>query len=162
MSKPLIIAIDFDGTIVEHQYPDIGSPVPGAFDYMRQFVERGAKLILWTMRHGQELEDAVAFVKDSGIELFGVNCNPNQHTWTDSPKAYAQVYIDDAAFGCPLCESKRMGGRPYVDWDIVGPAILAILEVKDDGRKHPDCSHGTTKKRQKHLGKKPRTARRKS
>lgn len=124
----MIIAVDFDGTIVEHRYPDIGEPCPGAIDCMRQFASAGAKLILWTMRHGKELSDAVDYLKDAGIELFGVNENPNQKSWTDSPKVYAHIYIDDAAFGCPLRESARMGGRPYVDWDAVGPEVLKAIQ----------------------------------
>lgn len=133
----MYIAIDFDGTIAEHEYPDIGAPVPGAFAYLKQFQEAGAKLILWTMRgnskDGKTLDQAVDFCRENGVEFFGVNYNPTQNAWTDSRKAYAQLYIDDAAFGCPTRESPRFGGRPFVDWDVVGPAVLKI--IKDSKRK---------------------------
>ena len=128
----LIIAIDFDGTIVDHRFPDIGEPVPGAFRWLKEFREAGAKLLLWTMRSdGQEsgnvLTDAVAFCRNNGIEFDAVNESPEQKTWTTSPKCYAHVYIDDAAFGCPLRENPRSGGRPFVDWDVVGPVIAAMI-----------------------------------
>ncbi len=128
------IAIDFDGTIVEHEYPEIGQPVPGAIEWMKAFMSAGARLILWTMRcdsdeSGPVLSDAVAFCNSANIDFYGVNANPDQH-WSKSPKAYAHVYIDDAAFGCPLRENPRAGGRPFVDWDAVGPKVLQM--IKDD------------------------------
>ena len=124
------IAIDFDGTIVLHEFPDIGREVPGAFEWMKKFQDAGCKLILWTMRSdgdnfGPVLTQAVEFCRERGVEFWGVNENPGQD-WSDSPKAYAHVYIDDAAFGCPLVENP--GGRPFVDWDSVGPAILCRIK----------------------------------
>jgi hydroxymethylpyrimidine pyrophosphatase-like HAD family hydrolase len=115
-SKPHapIVAIDFDGTIVEHRYPDIGEPVPYALETMRAMQSEGYKLILFTMRSGQFLQEAVDYLGAEGIELWGVNTNPAQKHWTDSPKVYAHVYIDDAAFGCPLIEKED--DRPVVDW----------------------------------------------
>jgi hypothetical protein len=128
----MYIAIDFDGTIVEHQYPEIGRPAPGAFTWLKKFQEAGAKLILWTMRcddgsHGETLKRAVEFCRANGVEFYGVNCNPSQASWTKSPKAYSHIYIDDAAFGCPLRESAEMGARPMVNWDKVGPAVYDLL-----------------------------------
>lgn len=124
-----IIAVDFDGTIVDHRYPDIGNPVPGAIKWMKEFLASGASLILWTMRSREELDAAVTYCRDQGVTFWGVNRNPGQHLWTDSPKVYAHVYIDDAAFGCPLLENPRSGGRPYVDWDQVGPKIMQSLSL---------------------------------
>lgn len=132
MSK--IIAVDFDGTIVDHQYPDVGREVPGAIHWLKQFQKAGAKLILWTMRSdgrpdgSTPLADAVQFCHEHGIEFWGVNTNPGQESWTGSPKAYAHLYIDDAAFGCPLIENPRMGGRPYVNWAEIGPTVFMWLE----------------------------------
>lgn len=129
----MIVAIDFDGTIVDHQYPKIGNSVPGAIQWMRRFQELGAKLILWTMRSdGREdgfdpLNQAVEYCRSNGVEFFGLNHNPEQDEWTTSPKAYAHIYIDDAAFGCPLRENPRASGRPFVDWDVVGPAVEKML-----------------------------------
>ncbi|MCK5019747.1 MAG: hypothetical protein KAS32_22000 [Candidatus Peribacteraceae bacterium] len=108
--------IDFDGTMVDHVYPEIGKPVPGAIEWCKSFMSSGCKIILWTMRSGKELAEAVNYMTENGIELFGVNENPSQHTWTKSPKAYGHIYIDDAAVGCPLISIKGYN-RPCVDWE---------------------------------------------
>jgi len=121
----VVIAIDFDGTCVEHHYPETGPDVPGAEDTLRELQAAGAKLILWTMRSGDGLEKAKRWFHVRGILLYGVNRNPTQH-WTQSPKAYAQIYVDDAALGCPLIPgvtdhpTKGGGPRPMVDWIKVG------------------------------------------
>ena len=119
------IAVDFDGTIVEHKYPDIGLPVIGAFVWLRSWQELGAELVLWTCRDGIELDEAVAFCKKNGVEFIGVNGVTDP--FTQSPKVFANVYVDDAAFGCPLVQI--WGGRPVVDWKIVGPAIEKRLKT---------------------------------
>lgn len=128
----MIIAVDFDGTIADHRFPDIGRPVPGAFRWMKRLQQSGAKLILWTMRSdgqdcGDVLSEAVQFCQSNGVEFWGINCNPEQHEWTQSPKVYAQRYVDDNAAGCPLRENPRSGGRPFVDWDAIGPELLAMV-----------------------------------
>src|SRR5262245_19855617 len=101
----MYVAIDFDGTLVDHQFPDIGEELPRAFYWLKEWQRLGAKLLLWTMRsdssHGPTLTDAVEYCRKRGVEFFGVNQNPTQ-TWSSSPKAYAHVYVDDAAAGCPL------------------------------------------------------------
>jgi hypothetical protein len=75
---------------------------------------KGYKLILYTMRSGEYLREAVDYLAAEGIELWAVNENPAQRYWTDSPKVYAHIYIDDAALGCPLVEVEN--DRPVVDW----------------------------------------------
>lgn len=69
------------------------------------------------MRGGQELADAVKWFNDRDIPLYGVNENPTQKEWTDSPKVFAQIYIDDAAIGVPLIYPDE--GRPYINWSLV-------------------------------------------
>ncbi len=118
----LIVAIDFDGTCVTHEYPKVGRSI-GAEKVLRRLVDEGAKLILWTMRsdgceHGNMLTDAVNWFKERDIPLFGIQRNPTQDSWTSSPKAYAKIYIDDAALGCPLRNGFK-DERPFVDWDKV-------------------------------------------
>lgn len=120
------IAVDFDGTIAEHEYPKIGKACPGVFEWLIKFQQAGAQLYLWTMRDDVELEEAVKFCKDNGVEFKAVNSNPDQKSWTDSPKLYAKIYIDDAAFGCPLITVP--GTRPFVDWSVVGPEVLKLIE----------------------------------
>lgn len=126
------IAVDFDGTLAEHKFPLIGKPVPGAFYWMKKWQELGAVLMLWTMRSdgqqsGDVLSEAVEFCRQNGVEFDSVNCGVDDRNWTTSQKIHANVYVDDCAFGCPLVESKEMGARPMVDWDIVGPAIYRRL-----------------------------------
>ena len=114
----MIIAVDFDGTVVEHVYPEIGTEIPHCRRVLKALVVKGHHLILYTMRSGKELKEAVAFMKETiGVPLFGVNANPSQHEWTDSPKAYANYYIDDAAIGVPLFHPVDNNRRPYVNWN---------------------------------------------
>ena len=127
----MYICIDFDGTVVDHRYPCVGDPVPLAVHWMQRWVELGARLILFTMRsdggEGRDfLSDAVEYFTVNNIQLFGINRNPDQDSWTSSPKAYGQIYIDDAAFGCPLIHLPTFS-RPCVDWKKVGPAVEEIL-----------------------------------
>lgn len=123
-TKRRVIAVDFDGTCVTHEYPDVGRDI-GAAPVLRELVAVGHSLILWTMRSGKELQDAVKWFEENEIPLFGVNENPDQRSWTESKKAYAKLYIDDAALGVPLLtkpvddNDEDNSGRPYVDWTTV-------------------------------------------
>jgi hypothetical protein len=92
----------------------IGEAVPGAVSVCQRLISAGHQLILWTMRDGIHLVDAVAWCEAENIDFWGINCNPDQH-WSKSPKAYAQ--IDDAALGCPLIHP--LDSRPYVDWEAI-------------------------------------------
>ena len=103
------IAVDFDGTVVEHKYPEIGRPLPGAIDTLLRLNRAGVHLILYTMRDKQNLQDAIDYLEFQGVELYGVNRNPDQASWTSSNKVYADLYIDDHALGCPMTEKG-------VDW----------------------------------------------
>ncbi|MGB3211228.1 MAG: hypothetical protein WBB19_11030 [Desulforhopalus sp.] len=127
----MYICVDFDGTVVDHRYPDIGQPVPGAVVWLQRLQEQGAKIILFTMRSNRPnglnlLRDAVEFMETNNIQLFGVNRNPDQDAWTTSPKAYGEVYVDDSALGCPLVQLKGFA-RPCVDWQKVGPQLEQML-----------------------------------
>ena len=107
-----IIAVDFDGTIVTHEYPEIGKEVPGAIETIKVLQKNGHDVFLWTMRDKLELQEAIAYLEDKGIYLNGYNRSPAQ--FSSSLKQYASIYIDDAALGCPLIYPDQ--GRPYVDW----------------------------------------------
>ena len=111
-----IIAVNFDGTIVTHMYPAIGNDVPNAIKVLHKLQEQGIQLILWTMRSGPQLQEAVDYCTNKGISFGGINATPAQSWWTSSPKAYAPIYIDDAALGCPLLSDKSGSGRPMVNW----------------------------------------------
>lgn len=120
------ILIDFDGTCVTHEFPKIGKDI-GSVQVLKDLVHVGHRLILFTMRshkpfineRGEEedgLADAIKWFADNDIPLYGINTNPTQHTWTDSPKAYGQLLIDDIAMGCPLTWDLTISKRPFVDW----------------------------------------------
>ena len=121
MIEPKTICIDFDGSCCEHCYPEIGKSI-GAEPVLKELVEAGHRLILWTMRSGRELQAAAKWFSDRDIPLFGVNVNKTQRAWTTSPKAYANIFIDDAALGAPLI---RTGDRPYLDWQVVREYLVA-------------------------------------
>lgn len=110
----MIIAVDFDGTCVTHEYPKIGKDI-GAIEVLKELVEHGHQLILYTMRSGKELEEAINWFKDNNITLWASQMNPTQSEWTKSNKCYAQLYIDDAALGCPLAYD-TFSDRPFVNW----------------------------------------------
>ena len=111
----MYIAVDFDGTCVSHEYPYVGHDI-GAIQVLKRIVDSGHEIILNTMRSGNELVDAVQWFVDNNIMLLGINENPTQKSWTDSPKVYAHLYIDDAALGCPLKMDPNVSDRPFVDW----------------------------------------------
>ena len=121
----MTIAIDFDGTCVTHEYPNIGREVEGCVDVLKELVREGHKLILYTMRSGKQLKEAKDWFKEREIPLWGVNENPTQNAWTASPKIYANLYIDDAACGCPLIYDKTKASRPFVDWNAIKIMLLA-------------------------------------
>jgi len=121
----MIIAIDFDGTCVTHDYPNVGKDI-GAVPVLKWLVNEGHQLILWTMRSKGQLHDAVGWFAKNEIPLYGCNKNPNQ-SWSDSPKAYAELYIDDAALGCPLMLEPNISPRPFVDWKRVEYRLKQIF-----------------------------------
>lgn len=124
------ILIDFDGTCVTHAFPEVGLEI-GAVPVLKELVEKGHRLILFTMRGNMKgtqspeqdiivkdggLKDAIGWFESHDIPLYGIQTNPGQHTWTDSPKAYGQLLIDDIALGIPLLVNSHVSSRPYVDW----------------------------------------------
>ncbi len=116
-SRGLTIAVDFDGTCVEHEYPHIGADAEGAVDVLRELSQNDCKLILYTMRSGILLDKAAQWFKVRNIPLYGINANPDQD-WSDSRKVYANLYIDDSAVGCPL-RFVDGAAHPVVDWQKV-------------------------------------------
>lgn len=100
----LKIAVDFDGTIVEHEYPAIGKDKLFAFETLKELQKHGALLILWTFRAGAELDEAVEYCRAKGIEFYAVNRNYPEEVYDSSisRKINADIYIDD----------KNVGGFP--------------------------------------------------
>ena len=98
----MIIAIDFDGTIVEHQYPAIGKILPFAFETLLLLQKKGHQLILWSYRSGRELDEAVSFCEKRGLVFYAINKSyPEEDfcTETCSRKIHADLFIDDRNLG---------------------------------------------------------------
>jgi len=116
----MVIAVDFDGTIVEHRYPAIGEERPFAVQTLRMLIADHHQLILWTVREGELLEDAINWCRERGIEFYAVNRDYPEETLENndqfSRKLKADVFIDD----------RNIGGLP--DWGTIYQMI----------------SHGTT------------------
>ncbi|NEV93067.1 hydrolase [Psychroflexus sp. YR1-1] len=100
-SKRPILAIDFDGTIVENKYPSIGKPMIFAFETLEKLKKSGFTLILWTYRSGERLEEAVEFCKAHGLEFYAVNKSYPEEEYTEhiSRKINADIFIDDRNIG---------------------------------------------------------------
>jgi hypothetical protein len=96
-----VIAVDFDGTIVEHKYPAIGKEMLFAFATLKALQQKGHKLILWTIRTGPLLDDAVEYCRQNGIEFYAVNRNYPEETFDNqtSRKLNVDIFIDDRNVG---------------------------------------------------------------
>ncbi len=98
----MIIAVDFDGTIVKHCYPKIGAELPFAVETLKLLQKEGHRLILWTVRERKELDEAVEWCRERGLEFFSVNKDypeekPEHENY--SRKLKADLFIDDRSFG---------------------------------------------------------------
>ena len=104
----MVIAVDFDGTIVEHRYPEIGKELPFATETLRMLIKERHKLILWSVREGKLLEDAVNWCRERGVEFYAINKDfPEENVELNkhfSRKLKADLFIDD----------RNIGGLP--DW----------------------------------------------
>ena len=106
------IAVDFDGTLVEHKYPAIGAKKLFAFETLRELQKRGDQLILWTYRYGRLLDEAVEFCRKNGVEFYAVNKSYPEEEFDEaqmSRKIDADFYIDD--------RNVEFGGE--IDWSLI-------------------------------------------
>ena len=119
----MIIAVDFDGTIVEHRYPSIGKELPFAIETLRKLAAEGHRLILWTVREGQYLDEAVEFCRSRGLEFYAVNRDypeeEQEHNRRFTRKLKADLWIDD----------RNLGGLP--DWGTIYEMIHHRLTYED-------------------------------
>lgn len=119
----MIIAVDFDGTIVEHQYPKIGKPIPFAIETLLQIQKDNHILLLWTVREGDLLQEAIDYCADRGLYFFAANENyPGENRAQAARKLNADMFIDD----------RNLGGLP--DWGVIYNAIKAT-EKKENALK---------------------------
>ena len=129
MTKSKLIAVDFDGTIVDDAYPAVGKAKLFAFETLKKLQSDGHRLILWTYRHGKELDDAVNFCRENGIEFYAVNSSFEGEEFNPekaSRKLNADVFIDD----------RNLGGFP--GWGEVYRVIKEHIEFSIE-------EHGTEK-----------------
>lgn len=133
------IAVDFDGTIVDDAYPSIGKPKIFAFETLKKLQSEGYRLILWTYRHGQSLQEAIEFCKKKGIEFYSVNSSFEGELFdseTQSRKIDADLFIDD----------RNLGGFPGwgeiykiinegIEFRVEGSEVLAYSKMKKDKKK---------------------------
>jgi hydroxymethylpyrimidine pyrophosphatase-like HAD family hydrolase len=118
----MVIAVDFDGTIVEHRYPEIGREIPFAIETLKKLIEDRHRLVLWTVREGKLLDEAVEYCRKRGVEFYAVNGNYQEEKHGNSDftrKINADVFIDD----------KNLGGLP--DWGIIYRMINEKLSWYD-------------------------------
>ena len=101
ITESFTIAVDFDGTIVEDEYPKIGKPIIFAFETLKKLQDKGHRLILWTYRKGRALEDAVKFCENNGIVFYAVNKSFPEEKFDPefSRKINADMFIDDRNIG---------------------------------------------------------------
>lgn len=119
----MIIAVDFDGTIVEHLYPKIGKEIPFAIETLKLLIKEQHRLILWTVREGELLEEAVNWCRERGVEFYAVNKDYPEEKMTDrgcSRKIKADLFIDD----------RNLGGLP--DWGSIYSIIHEGKTIKED------------------------------
>lgn len=119
----MVIAVDFDGTIVEHRYPSIGKELPFAIETLRKLTQEGHRIVLWTVREGNLLDEAVEFCRCRGLEFYAVNRDypeekeeANDHY---TRKLKADLWIDD----------RNLGGLP--DWGTIYEMIQHRLTYED-------------------------------
>lgn len=98
----MIIAIDFDGTLVDHEYPRIGKEKIFAFETLKLLIKAEHRLILWTIRSGKELDEAIDFCRKRGVEFYAANRNYPEEVFVEgefSRKLNADLFIDDRNLG---------------------------------------------------------------
>ena len=144
----MTIAVDFDGTIVEHRYPEIGPEIPFAIDTLKMLIADRHKVILWTVREGELLDQAVEWCRQRGVEFYAVNKDypeeKKEYNNHFSRKIQAEVWIDD----------RNVGGLP--DWGMMYSMIKEGKSFKDmisEARKTSLGDHAAPKRKSWWKGK---------
>ena len=140
----MTIAVDFDGTIVTHKYPNIGEEIPFAVDTLKMLRNDGHKLILWSVREGELLDAAVQWCRDRGLEFYAVNRDYPEETTGNNPhfsrKLKADMFIDD----------RNLGGLP--DWGTLYRMISqnqAWQDILDEALSQSDNTHTALPKKKR-------------
>ena len=133
----MIIAVDFDGTIVEHKYPEIGDELPFATSTLKMLANQQHSLILWTVRRGKLLDDAIEWCKKRGVEFYAVNKNFPEEVIDEGNcygKINADLFIDD----------RNLGGIP--DWGVIYKMITENKDWSDIYKEQSDSDRPKKKK----------------
>ena len=118
ITEKLPILVDFDSTmVITDKYPNIVGENKPCISVMKKWINGGVGIILWTIRSGKALDDAVKWCKEQGLELYGINKNPIQHEWSNSPKIYGVLRVDDSNVGTKLIHDDKY--RPRVDCEYI-------------------------------------------
>ncbi|MCH5182181.1 MAG: hypothetical protein J1F06_06050 [Prevotellaceae bacterium] len=139
----MTIAVDFDGTIVEHEYPRIGKELPFACATLRQLTADGHKLVLWSVREGELLDEAVAWCRERGVNFYAVNQNfdedapEREKNANYSRKLKVQCFIDD----------RNVGGM--LDWGVIYQLISKKVSIEDYIRNGGDIPERPEKKKRR-------------
>lgn len=140
----MTIAVDFDGTIVTHKYPNIGEEIPFAVETLKMLRNDGHKLILWSVREGKLLDAAVQWCRDRGLEFYAVNRDYPEETTDNNPyfsrKLKADMFIDD----------RNLGGLP--DWGTLYQMISkhqTWQDVIDEALSQSDNTHTALPKKKR-------------
>lgn len=123
----MIIAIDFDGTLVDHEYPRIGKEKLFAFETLKLLIKAEHRLILWTIRSGKELDEAVEFCRKKGVEFYAVNRNYPEEVYVEgefSRKINADLFIDD----------RNLGG--FLGWSSIYQTLCQTGVLRDEINVH--------------------------
>ncbi len=138
----MVIAVDFDGTIVEHRYPEIGREIPFAIDTLKMLIADRHKVILWTVREGKLLDEAVEWCRERGVEFYAVNKDypeeKKEYNNHFSRKIKAEVWIDD----------RNLGGLP--DWGEMYTMIKehkSFVDMISEARKTRLSDHSAPKRK---------------
>lgn len=134
----MVIAVDFDGTIVEHKYPEIGNEIPFATTTLRMLANENHRLILWTVRHGELLNEAIDWCKEHGVEFYAINKNhPEEKIDNEGgfSKINADIFIDD----------RNLGGLP--NWGDIYNMIKENRSWKDIYSCKPDNEEPAKRKK---------------
>ncbi len=135
----MIIAIDFDGTVVKHRYPEIGEEIPFATETLRLLAQDKHKLILWTVREGKLLDEAIEWCRERGVEFYAINRDFPEESGEErsfSRKLKADLFIDDRSLGglpqwgaiYEMIRTRRCF-KPYIaETQRIKPRRLTLLE----------------------------------
>ena len=140
----MLIAVDFDGTIVTHKYPEIGEEIPFAIDTLKMLRQDGHRIILWSVRESQLLDEAVEWCRARGLEFYAVNNDYPEETFENNPhfsrKLKVDVFIDD----------RNIGGLP--DWGTIYKMIKnrhTWNDVIDEIVSHASIDHSVAPKKKR-------------